>query len=311
MNTYLIYGSDYSLVKREVNNIIGTTLDVTFYDLSERKIDELLDDASCISLFEDKKILIGENANFLTSLPSNVNHDIEYLQKYVNDNNHNNIVILTVIKDKLDERKKIVKTLKNKITVIKKETINDKDLPGFVISEFKNKGFLIDSKSANYFVDFVGKNVDILISEIQKMIIYKQNDNKIDINDINLISSKGFKDNIFDLTDAIMKRDFKKIFECYNDLVKTGEDEIKIIALLSAQFALILSSKILSNKGKTNIQIAEDLNVHPYRVKLALETNFLISELKQIIKQLHNLDFKIKSGKIDKRIGLEDFFLHI
>ena len=63
-NIYLIYGNDYSLIKREIDKITINVNDVVKYDLSQTKVDELLDDASCISLFGDKKVLIGENALF-------------------------------------------------------------------------------------------------------------------------------------------------------------------------------------------------------------------------------------------------------
>lgn len=310
MNTYLIYGNDYSLIKREIDNITGGALDVVRYDLSINKIDELLDDASCISLFGDKKVLIGENAVFLTSQNTSVNHDLDYLENYVKDNNHDNIVILTVL-DKLDERKKIVKLLKQKIKIIKKEEIDQKNISGFVINEFKSKGYTIDNKTANYFVNYVGKNVDILISEINKMIVYKGDNTKIEIDDIDNISSKGFKDNIFDLTNAILNKNYKEAFECYYDLIKVGEDQIKILALLASQFSLIYEVKLLSNTGKDKTTIAETLKVHPYRVKLALESKFVDDEVKDIIKLLHELDFQIKSGKIDKNIGLENFLVHI
>ena len=84
---------------------------VVKYDLSVDKVDNLLDDASCMSLLDEKKVIIGENALFLTSLNTNVNHNLEYLSNYVNDENHDNIIALTVVTDKLDERKKIVKLL--------------------------------------------------------------------------------------------------------------------------------------------------------------------------------------------------------
>ena len=310
MNTYLIYGNDYSLIKREIENIIGGALDVVRYDLSVSKIDELLDDASCISLFGDEKVLIGENALFLTSANTNVNHNIDYLENYVKDQNHDNIVILTIL-DKLDERKKIVKLLKQKVTVIKKDEIDERDLTSFVIEEFKSKGYIIDSKCANYFISYVGKNVDILISEINKMIIYKNDDKKIEIKDIDHISSRGFKDNIFDLSNAILNKNHKEAFECYNDLIKTGEEPIRILALLASQFSLIYESKLLSESGKDSKTIAEVLKVHPYRVKLALESKFVTEEVKDIIKNLHELDYEIKSGKTDKNIGLENFLIHI
>lgn len=311
MNTYLIYGNDYGLIKREIDKIISGTSDVVKYDLSASNVSDVIEEASCMSLFGDKKVVIGENALFLTGTNTSVNHDIDYLTSYVNAENHDNIVILTVVQDKLDERKKIVKLLKKNVTVIHKETIDEKDLPKFVIKEFLNNGYKIDYKTASYFVDYVGKNVDILLSEINKMIIYKDTDKEIFIEDILNISSKGFNDNVFDLSDAIMKKDFKKIFSCYNDLMILKEEPIKIIALLASQFTLVYQSKLLSKEGFMSKDIASTLKVHPYRVKLALETNYPDFELKDILKKLHNLDYEIKTGKVDKIVGLENFLLHL
>lgn len=311
MNTYLIYGNDYGLIKREIDKIISGTSDVVKYDLLVSNVSDVIEEASCMSLFGDKKVVIGENALFLTGTNTSVNHDIDYLTSYVNAENHDNIVILTVVQDKLDERKKIVKLLKKNITVIHKETIDEKDLPKFVIKEFLNNGYKIDYKTASYFVDYVGKNVDILLSEINKMIVYKDTDKEIFIEDIINISSKGFNDNVFDLSDAIMKKDFKKIFSCYNDLMILKEEPIKIIALLASQFTLVYQSKLLSKEGFMSKDIASTLKVHPYRVKLALETNYPDFELKDILKKLHNLDYEIKTGKVDKIVGLENFLLHL
>ena len=288
MNTYLIYGNDYGLIKREIDKITNGIIDVVKYDLSASNVSEVIEEASCMSLFGDKKAVIGENALFLTGTNTSVNHDIDYLTSYVNAESHDNIVILTVVQDKLDERKKIVKLLKKNVTVIHKETIDEKDLPKFVIKEFLNNGYKIDYKTASYFVDYVGKNVDILLSEINKMIIYKDTDKEIFIEDILNISSKGF-----------------------NDLMILKEEPIKIIALLASQFTLVYQSKLLSKEGFMSKDIASTLKVHPYRVKLALETNYPDFELKDILKKLHNLDYEIKTGKVDKIVGLENFLLHL
>ena len=311
MNTYLIYGNDYGLIKREIDKLTNGVTDIVKYDLSTDKIDELLDDASCMSLFGDKKVLVGENALFLTTTTTSINHNLDYLTNYLNDDNHENIVILSVLTDKLDERKKIVKLLKEKSKVIYKELIDNKDLPSFIINEFNNEGYKIDYKTANYFVNYVGKNVDILLSEINKMIIFKDNDKNITINDIDEISSKAINDNVFDLSDAIMKKDFKRMYDCYNDLIILKEEPIKIIAMLGNQFNLVYQCKLLSSKGLSEKEIATSLSVHPYRVKLAIETDYMISELKDILIKLHNLDFEIKSGKVDKNVGFDNFLLHL
>ena len=311
MNTYLIYGNDYSLIKKEINKITSGIKDIVKYDLSFNKIDELLDDASCISMFKDKKVLIGENALFLTSIKENINHNFDYLTKYIKDNNNHNIVILTVISDKIDERKKIVKDIKKYCKVIYKSLIQEKDMPNFVINEFKENNYKIDYKTSVYFVNYVGKNIDILSSEINKMIIYKENNYIITKDDINEISSRGLNDNVFDFTNAIMNKDLNKMYECLNDLLIIGEDPIKIISLLANQFLFIYQVKLLDQNGKNQNDIKEILKVHPYRIQLAMNTNFLVYELSDILKKLHELDFKIKTGSVDKKAGLEDFLLHI
>ena len=311
MNTYLIYGNDYSLIKREIDRITKDINDVTTYDLSLEKVDNLLNDASVISMFGDKKALIGENALFLSTTSSSINHDLDYLERYLEDDNHDNIVIFNLNENKLDERKKIVKLLKKRVTVIHKDVIKDKDLPDFVRSEFLNNGYKIDYKTASYFVWYAGSNTDILISEINKMMMYKDNDKIIKIEDINEITSKKMNDNIFDLSNAIMDKDFKKMYECYNDLMVLKEEPIKIIAMLGSSFTLVYQCKLLYNDGKRQNEIADILKVHPYRVKLAIENNYKINNIKEILKKLHNLDYEIKSGQIDKAVALDNFLLHL
>lgn len=309
-NIYLVYGNNYSLIKKEIDKITNGTLDVVKYDLSLDKIDLLLDDASCISLFGEKKVLIGENALFLTSESTNVLHDIDYLEKYINNDNNDNIVILSVLSEKLDERKKIVKLLRQKATVYEKEVINEKDLGSFVVKEFKNNNLNINLKTANYFVDYVGKDIDIIQNEIDKMVLFKEDDT-VTIDDINDISSRAFKDNIFDFTDAIMKKNYKKMFECYNDLMMVNEEPIKIISMLATQFIFIYQVKLLNDEHKSQKEIADILKVHPYRVKLALESDYMTSEVVNMIKALHELDYGIKCGNLDKNVALENFLIRI
>ncbi len=311
MNTYLIYGNDYTLIKREIDKLTKDVKDITTYDLSIEKVDNLLNDALVISMFDDKKVLIGENALFLSTSSNSINHDLNYLEKYLEDDNHDNVVIFTLNEDKLDERKKIVKLLKKHVTVVHKEVIKEKDLPDFVISEFNNNGYKIDYKTASYFVWYAGSNIDILISEINKMMMYKDEDKNVKIEDIKEITSKKINDNIFDLSNAIMDKDLKKMYECYNDLMILKEEPIKIISMLANQFTLIYQCKLLYNDGKKQNEIAEILKVHPYRVKLAIENDYKTNSIKEILKKLHNLDYEIKSGKIDKMVALDNFLLHL
>ena len=66
-------------------------------------------------------------------------------------------------------------------------------------------------------------------------------------------------------------------------------------------------------ENKSEKEISDYLNIHPYRVKLA-HTNSLNYSNKELIDKLLNigiLDEKIKSGLIDKYIGLKIFLINL
>jgi DNA polymerase-3 subunit delta len=118
-------------------------------------------------------------------------------------------------------------------------------------------------------------------------------------------------DNIFALTDAVIKKDISTSLSLYQELLKRGEEPIKIIVMLANQFRLIFQVKRLSAKGMNEDKIASQLSVHPYRVKLAKEVRLSEKELLNYISLLADLDEKIKMGDINKDTGLELFFLKL
>ena len=71
--------------------------------------------------------------------------------------------------------------------------------------------------------------------------------------------------------------------------------------------------KILSRKGYSGQQIAKTINVHPYRVKLALNQvkHYQLTHLLNIIDQCAETDYKLKSSYMDKQLILELFILSL
>ena len=96
-------------------------------------------------------------------------------------------------------------------------------------------------------------------------------------------------------------------------MIKRNEEPIKILIMLANQFRIMYQAKELSKKGYTANDIASTLEVHPYRLKLALEKsrNFSSSVLLHYLEELADLDSNIKSGLVDKDLALELFILKI
>ena len=105
--------------------------------------------------------------------------------------------------------------------------------------------------------------------------------------------------------------DKEKAMETYNDMIINGEEPIKIIVMLANQFRIMYQSKEMSKEGKNNNEIASILEIHPYRVKLALEKSYKYNsdDLLKKLYRLSEMDIDIKTGKINKFLAIELFIL--
>ena len=150
-------------------------------------------------------------------------------------------------------------------------------------------------------------NLYIICSELDKLFLCC--DKIINKSDIEVITSRMINSNIFDLINAIVRKDIDKSLELYDDLVLINEEEIKLIVTLANQFRLIYQVKNMFKFGYSELDIAKELSVHPYRVKLANSVNISNEDNIKYLSKLSKLDEDIKTGKVDKREGFTNFIL--
>ena len=308
---YLLYGTINYLINKEITKIIKENnieeINVNKYDLNNTYLNDIVNDASSMSLFDDKKIIIVDNSYIFTgTTKKTLEQDPIILENYLNNINDNTILIFIVNNDKLDERKKITKLVK-KIGIVKE--FNSIDNISLVKQLFND--YNITNDNIKYLLERVGEDTTLLATEIEKIKIYKDNDKNITKEDITNLTSKSLEVNNFKLIDAIINKNKNEAFTLYQDRIKLNEEPIAIIIALANQIRIMYQVKQLYLNGYTENNIANILKIHPYRVKLAnqnskkYDSNILLNYL----KELAHLDISIKTGKIDKQLGLELFIL--
>lgn len=307
MNNYLIVTSDKITLDEKIKEINkNKDSEIIYYDLTEVKIDKILEELNSYNFLSPSKIVIGTNAFFLSSerIKSSVeftDDDKEKLEKYLNNPNSENSLILVLNNNSLDKRKKIVSNILDKMELVE-ETNNIES-----IIKKRLDGFKMDNSTINKLISYCRNDNEKILNELEKLKMYKIDTKEIKSEDIDSIVSKSLDDNIFSFADSILKGNKKYAFTLYNNFILHGEKIFTMLSIISNKIRLIYQVKILSEDGKSDKEISKLLKVHEYPVKLARESSYSYSErrLLKIINDLSKLDLEIKSGETTGEVEFE------
>ena len=313
-NLFLIYGNENYLINEKIKEIINeiNSNNIVKYNMETDSIDDALLDVQTVSMFDEKKIVICDNCKFLTrEVKKSVEQNTDNLLKYI-DNPFNDVYLLLIVRnEKLDSVKKIVKKLQKSSKVITLNKIENYNLNNYISSYISDKGYKISNKSITLLIEKCLFDLNNIMNEIDKLIVYKGKDKNITYEDIELVITSNLENNIFKLTNMIMEKNTNNIIKVYKDLVRNNEDPIKILITISNQFRLVLQVKLMVKNGFTDNEIISILKEHPYRIKLSKQVAISEKELKENLLKLSELNKNIVLGKIEKEFGLEMFLLNL
>ena len=90
-----------------------------------------------------------------------------------------------------------------------------------------------------------------------------------------------------------------------------NEDPVRILSLIGRKLGQLEDTRALIQAGHDQRQVATALRMsHGQAYYMVKEAKSISSvDLEMWIDQVSNVDFKIKSGQIDKKIGVELFLI--
>lgn len=296
---------------RKQINLDSEELGRVSIDLTETPIQELILEAETMSLFSEQRLIIGKNAEFLSTGKSSVNHQAETLIHYLEHPVESTVIILTLPTDKLDRRKKVVKELIKKANVVKCVPLSGKELMQWLKQRTQQDQVFMDDHVLRQLILRVGNDLRQLDQECRKLATYVGKQGKVTLDEVNKLVPRTLEQDVFKLIHQLCIRNQEQALQIWFDLLYQKEEPIRILALIIRQLRLMLYTKILSAKGKTEKEMAKVLNVHPYPVKLALRQGAVFSkkELNNYLAKAIQIDQNIKSGKGDKEVLIEQLLL--
>ncbi len=318
---YVCYGPERFLMQEFIDFMIERIVEegtrdfaISRFDLSETSLEAVLEDAETPAFLAPTKLVIAKDAAFLTAAKEGkLEHKPEGLMAYVKSPAPHSVVVLTVQSDKLDERKKVVKQLKDADLLIPFTSMTVEELQQWVRKRADKLGSPIEPAAVAALLQIAGTDLQMLSAELEKCSLYAGKGEPITAASVERLVSRTTEQDVFMLVEDIIKRRTDRALTSLAELLKRKEEPIRILLLIATQIRLIAMAKQLGKLGYSQQQIAGHIGVHPYRVKLALEQGGGYSEakLRQLLGEMAELDYRMKTGQVDKVFGLELLLLRM
>ena len=321
-NVYLICSNSFHLMEEELKKILKDNPYASF-DLNGVELDDVLEEASYFSLFDDKKYMVVKNAQIFgaskrkskeeeTDEEEKVSKKDEKLLQYLNEPNDNTVLIFT-LNGKADTKKKICKIIKDRYKFIQIDDLKPKEIYSRIEKSLKDSGYKIDSNTGYYIVNNALNNYDLAINEVEKIKLYYGKGCTVKYEDVVNIVSKNIEDNNFKFIDTVISKDIKEAFKMYDDLMIQRVEPIMLMSMLAKEVRnLLLVKKMMKSKSKKDMMEVLGLKFDFQIDKLISNCySFSESKLEGYLVLLSDLDYKIKRGKISNKLALEMFIMDI
>ena len=325
-NVYLLYGEERFLLDncvKKIKKIFGDTINgINYIQIDNNNVTEIIADIETPAFGYPQKLIIAKDTGLFQKAKrgkatvdaknaedkKNDNKFEDKLATYI-DENINMIkesVILVFIENDVDKNG-LYKEIEKVGCVCNFERQKPIDLGKRIKAICNAYKVNIDNNTLNYFIECCGTSLQDLINEIRKQIEYVGEDGTITKDTIDLLAIKQFESIIFDLTDSLGKRNISEALQVLKNLIYAKEPVQKIFITLYGHFKKIYITKVAIRE---KLNIAESLNLKPNQTflvnKYTMQSKyFKEEELRKILQEFIDLDYKVKRGTMDINIGLE------
>lgn len=314
---YLFTGTSEIFIKNRMNRIIQSfnkyEYTIIKYDMETTSLSTVLSDAITVPFLEELKIIILKNPKFLTKSATSTKDEIKAMLKYLKSPCDSTLLIIDATNTVINQSNEIYKMLKNVARIIDYPDPEEIELKGWIVRSFDANGIDIKDDALTLLLEYIGDDQARLSQEIDKLSSYVGKGGTIRKEDIKLLVPKNINNEIYLLIKAIINHDLALTNQIYDNLITHTKDSLSIFSLISSKFKELLSTYRLLKYGYSQSDIAKFYNVSTGKAYYIVQEAraFKLSDLEFYIDKLAELDYQIKSGKLDKTIGLELLLLKL
>lgn len=322
---YVLYGKDRYRMKQFVAELTDKLLPaeeqelgVVKFDMAETPVGEAIAEAETLPFFASRKLVIIRDQSVLAAASGGreggkIEHQTDQLLAYLQEPCESSVIVFLVYAEKLDERRKAVKLIKERHALLAFQELTENELLLWTIKRAEEQGRTLRREAAEMLLSRTGTSMQQLAHEVDKLCLHAGQGGTIGELTVDKLIATTVEEDVFALIDAMASLQVERALKLYGELLLRREEPIKITALIARQLRMMLQVKELEQHRYSPQQMAAQIGLHPYAVKLAAEKarKFSVAALGGHLDRIADLDYRMKTGQIDKTLGLELFLLSL
>jgi DNA polymerase-3 subunit delta len=186
--------------------------------------------------------------------------------------------------------------------IFEAKELKGENLTDWLVEIARKKGKELSKENARLLTEISGENRALLEDQLDKIFIFLGNNKEIDYNSIKMLSTALKEFTIFDLQEALGRRNKEQGIKILFNLLDHGIEPVFIVAMLTKYFTGL--SRINELKEKMpDAQAARIVGTHPYFYKnyLAARQNYSDKDLYRALNALLNTDIQQKTTSSDPK----------
>lgn len=305
---YLFHGAERYLVDRAVEDVIRKRFgddepDPFSYepmrgsDVDGRRI---VDACRTVSMLGGQRLVVVREVDALDD------SELELVAQYAASPSKRSVLVLTAVK--VDGRKKTWKALKKHGNEVLFEQLYRDQMPDWIVRQGRRKGLQVDDAAAEALAEAVGADMTLLNLALEKLaLLVGQDGRRVGVEQVRAAVAETRERSVFELTDALSRRDLEGSLMALASLREHGQDYIPITFMIARHVRLLMKVHSGQRRRLSGRELASYVGVSSFFLKdyASGARRFDTAQLVALHALLYEADRQLKSSRLPGQIVLE------
>lgn len=300
---YLIHGTETYLMRQYRDMLIDALIDredsMNFTSFKAEKSDpsEIASFIQTMPFFGDRRVALVEYSGFFEKTGKE-------LLSMVEDIPDTSVLIFfeTAVK-----KEPLYKKVEAVGAIAEFFTPNEAMLTNWIARKINSEGLQVETAAIKLLLESVALDMNNISNEVEKLIFYCKDRGAITTADVEKMCVSQVEGKIFDMLDALSRKDGRTVIALYEDLVFLKHPYRVMLANITTNFRRTMKVRICMDEGKNFGEIMSILQIKEYPTKkcMALAKKYDYKRLKEYVERCNLADTQIKTYVMNEKMAMD------